>query len=231
MARLGIITGMQFEAALLNAAARGLSTETRPLVTCCGLGRSAARQAAELAIAKGATALLSFGIAAGLDPNLSPGAVVTASYVHDGVKALMTDAAWTERLRDELSRMSRAARDHIAHAHEVLMTPADKARVRTQTGAGVADMESYGIAECAGAHHLPFATVRVVADTYEDSLPKIAVEATKADGSVDVVKSIFSAITHPGQIAELIQLGRRTRIAQQEMRRLADFGLPRSFFM
>lgn len=231
MARLGIITGMQFEASVLNAAARGLSPETRPLVTCCGLGRGAARQAAEEAVAKGATALLSFGIAAGLDPKLSPGAVVTASYVHDGIKALLTDAAWTERLRDELSRMSRAARDPIAHAHEVLMTPTDKARVRTQTGASVADMESYGVAECAEAHHLPFATVRVVADTFEDSLPKIAVEATLANGSVDVIKSIFSAITHPGQIAELIQLGRRTRIAQQEMRRLADFGLPRSFFM
>ena len=45
------------------------------------------------------------------------------------------------------------------------------------------------------------------------------------------MKSVLGALRHPSQIPELIQLGRHTRIAQKEMRRLADFGLPRSFFM
>ncbi len=231
MAKLGIITGMLFEAGVLNAAARTLPPEARPLITCCGLGRGAARQAAENAVAKGATALISFGISAGLDPRLGPGAVVTASYVHDGTKALLSDAAWTERLYSELNNMCRVSRNPIAHAHEVLMTPVEKARARTQTGASVADMESYGVAETAVAHGLPFTTVRVVADTSEDSLPAIAVTATTPEGGVNVVRSVLGALMHPGQIPELIQLGRRTRIAQQEMRRLADFGLPRSFFM
>jgi adenosylhomocysteine nucleosidase len=231
MAKLGIITGMLFEKGVLNAAARNVPEEQRPLIICCGLGRGAARQAAEEAVANGATALLSFGISAGLDPRLLPGHVVAASYVHDGKKALLSDAAWTERLREELGRLCRVTRDPIAHAHEVLMTPAEKAEVLTQTGASVADMESYAVAETADAHGLPFTTVRVVADTAHDTLPPVVLSSTTAEGGVDVVKSVLGAITHPGQIPGLIQLGRRTRIAQVEMRRLADFGLPRRFFM
>lgn len=222
---------MLFEASVLEAAARGLPAEEKPLIICCGLGPDAAHQAATQAVTQGATALLSFGIAAGLDPALEAGAVVAASYVHDGKKALLGDAAWGERLLQALSPLCAISRNPIAHAHEVLMTPEEKARVRTQTGASIADMESYGIAQCAEAHHLPFTTVRVVADTSEDSLPEIAVKATRANGSVDVMKSVISALTHPTQIPELIQLGRRTQIAQREMRRLADFGLPRGFFM
>jgi adenosylhomocysteine nucleosidase len=231
MARLGIITGMLFEQGVLNAAARNVPAEQRPLILCCGLGRGAARKAAEEAVANGATALLSFGISAGLDPRLLPGAVVTASYIHDGTKALLSDAAWTERLHAELGRLCRVTRDPIAHAHDVLMTPAEKAKALTQTGAAVADMESYAVAEAAAAHGLPFTTVRVVADTAHDTLPDVVLTSTTPEGGVDLVKSILGAIAHPGQIPGLIQLGRRTRIAQVEMRRLADFGLPRRFFM
>jgi adenosylhomocysteine nucleosidase len=231
MAKLGIITGMLFEKGVLNGAARRMAADQRPLIICCGLGRGAARQAAEQAVADGATALLSFGISAGLDTRLQPGHVVTASYVHDGTKALLSDAAWTERLREELGRLCRVTRDPIAHAHEVLMTPAEKAKALTQTGASVADMESYAVAETAEAHSLPFTTVRVVADTAHDTLPEAALSGTTAEGGVDLVKSIWSAVTHPTEIPDLIQLGRRTRIAQIEMRKLADFGLPRSFFV
>lgn len=231
MAKLGIITGMLFEKSVLNAAARNVPEGQRPLIICCGLGRGAARKAAEEAVANGATALLSFGISAGLDPRLLPGHVVAASYIHDGKKTLLSDAAWTERLSEELGRLCRVTRDPIAHVHEVLMTPAEKAKVLTQTGASVADMESYAVAEAADAHGLPFTTVRVVADTAHDTLPPVVLSSTTAEGGIDVLKSVLGAITHPGQIPGLIQLGRRTRIAQVEMRRLADFGLPRGFFM
>jgi len=231
MATLGIVTGMLFEAGVLNAAARALPAQDRPLIICCGIGQGAAHRAAEQAVSQGATALLSFGIAAGLDPTLAAGAVVAASYVHDGKKALLGDEAWAARLVEALTPICAISRTPIAHAHEVLMTPAEKAGARQITGASIADMESYGVAEAAETHGLPFATLRVVADTHEDSLPQIAVAATRPDGSVDVVKSIISALTHPRQIPELIRLGRRTQIAQTEMRRLADFSLPRCFFV
>ncbi len=64
--RLAVVTGMSSEAALL-AAADSL------LVRCEGPGPDAARRAAEGAVAEGATALMSFGLAGGLDPALAPG--------------------------------------------------------------------------------------------------------------------------------------------------------------
>ena len=64
----------------------------------------------------------------------------------------------------------------ISHetAAEMLTTPDAKARARAVTGAAAADMESYGIAEVASARNLPFAALRVVADTSDDSLPSVA---------------------------------------------------------
>jgi adenosylhomocysteine nucleosidase len=226
---LGIITGMVFEADILRAAMRNRAAQN-VRVTCSGLGREAARNAAAASVAQGATALLSFGIAAGLDEKLVAGSIIIASYVHDGAKALFSDEAWTARLSAECGNVSAAAPQPIAHANDVLVTPEEKAALRTATGAAAADMESYGIAETALAHGLPFATVRVVADTATDVLPSVAARATTPDGRIKVTTSVFGALTHPSQIPELLRLGRRTQTAKQTLRRLADLGLERRFF-
>ena len=231
--QLGIVTGMVFEAEILRAAARNLPEQQRPLIVCRGLGRDAARLGTEEAIAQGAKALMSFGIAAGLDPRLHAGTIMTASHIHGGAKTLASDEPWAARLSAALSEAGIAPLSHdpITHAAEMLTTPEAKAQLRAATNAGGADMESYGIAEAAAARALPFATLRVVADTFDVGLPSVAVDAATPDGRVDVMKSVWGAITHPGQIPELIRLGRRTEFAATQLRRLADFGLARRFFV
>ncbi len=92
-------------------------------------------------------------------------------------------------------------------------------------------MESYGVAEAAHAASLPFVVLRVIADTAEDTLPSVALNAATPDGRINMMKSIWGAVTHPGQIPDLIRLGQRTDIARAQLRRLADLGLARSFFV
>ncbi len=233
MIQLGIVTGLVFEAEILRAAAKALPTPQRPLIVCRGHGRNAAHLAAEEAVRQGAAALMSFGIAAGLDPRRAAGTVVAASYIHDGIKALCSDEAWTGRLYAALKEAGFDFLVHgpIAHAAEILTTPDAKARARAASGAAAADMESYGVAEVAAERALPFAALRVIADTSEDSLPPVAVAAATPDGRISVMKSLFGALVHPDQIPELIRLGRRTDLAREQLRRLADFGLARSFFV
>ncbi len=227
MTKLGIITGMHFEAEILRAAADTLPERDRPIIQCHGLGRAAAYRAGEDAIAQGATALLSFGIAGGLDPDLLPGDIITPTYIRDGGKALFSDAAWTARLQKEVG--GRAAT--MTHAAAIVMTRADKAKIFADTQGAATDMESYGIGEAALAHNLPFAVLRVVADTAWDALPSVALAATATDGRVKVMKSVFGALTRPWQIPGLIRLGTRTNRARKTLTQLADFGLARSFFV
>lgn len=228
MARLGIVTGMAFEADILHGAAARLTEEHRPLIVCHGFGRSAARRAALEAVKGGAEALLSFGIAGGLDPAAKSADVITATEVRDGAQSLPADLGWTDRM---YARLGGGLRGAIAHGPRVLTTPAEKHSLFDVTKATAVDMESFGIAEIAAARGLPFAALRVIADTAADDLPEIAAEAVTPEGHVRVVKSVIGALAHPQQIPSLIWLGRRTKAARAVLVRLADLGLARSFFL
>ncbi len=231
--KLGIITGMVFEANVLRRAARSMPAPARPAIVCLGMGGAAAERGAQNAIDQGATALLSFGIAAGLDPALQPGDVIVASAVHSAGRAVACDHDWTERLYACLANQSSVGRVlavAIAHAANVLATPADKAALRASSGGAIADMESFAVAEIAAHHKVAFAALRVVADRADDYVPAIALRAARPDGHIDTLGSILGALTHPVQIPGLVRLGQRTAIARRTMACLADLGLARSFF-
>ena len=239
MTKLGIVTGMNFEAEILRIAAQAFQEKQRPLIVCRGLGRKAARRAAEDALRQRAGALLSFGIAAGLDPGLGAGTVVIASGIQDGARALPCSPPWVQRLHAALTDQTlqddvgdaRVMHGILAHAGAILATPEEKANLRAATGAAAADMESLGVAEVAERHALPFAALRVVADMALDRVPAVALTATTPDGRIDVFKSALGALAHPSQIPDLIRLGRHTDAARRTMGLLADFGLARSFFL
>ena len=55
--------------------------------------------------------------------------------------------------------------------------------------------------------------------------------AVTDDGRVRVMKSVLGAIAHPGEIAPLVRLGRRTSTARKVLDGLAGLGLARSFFL
>ena len=236
MTQLGIVTGLVFEGALLTAAL-GKTNPNGILVGCAGLGREAACKAAQDLIARGATALMSFGIAGGLDPALESGAAVVASEVRNEVTALVCDAAWSVRIYEALVNApcrspagEKTLKAPLAHASGVLSHAGDKAALFAATGAAVADMESYGVAEVAAAHKVPFAALRVVADGAGDAVPAVALAATTEDGRVRVGKSILRALANPWQIPGLIRLGRRTAVATRRLEALANFGVARRFF-
>lgn len=200
MTTLGIVTGVAFEAQLLR--------EGRALIRCAGLRQRAAHAAAESLVNSGATALMSFGIAGGLDPALGPGTLIVAG-----------EASWVAALREHFPA---ALARTLAPTAVILAAPADKAALFAATASAAADMESAGVAEVAAARGLPFVAVRVIADTAHDRVPSVAINAATADGRVRMAASIAGALRHPSQIPDLIRLGRQTAQATAVLRRLAE---------
>jgi hypothetical protein len=73
-------------------------------------------------------------------------------------------------------------------------------------------MESVAVAEISAKHNLPFIAVRVIVDTAADRLPRAVVAASRA-GRVRFACLIGGLILAPQEIAPLIRLSQRYRIA------------------
>ncbi len=93
MTELGVVTGLAFEARLIEKAfARRRSA--MPRLACAGPGPERARAAAARLAAEGAQVLVSFGLCGGLDPALAAGDLVLAEAVIVAPgQAIETDAA------------------------------------------------------------------------------------------------------------------------------------------
>lgn len=222
MNRIGVVTGLKFEARLLETAARRADLAT-PFLVASGLGETAARDAAEVLLQNGATALLSFGLAGGLDPSLRCGTVLAPGQVIMAqAESLPCDDALLAYLYPRALHNTSHERAPLAHAPHVLATVADKTALRATTRACAADMESSGVGKAARAAGVPFAVLRVIADEAGEDLPSIALKAADPDGSVRALRAIRLAVRHPWQIPGLIRLGRSTARATRVLDHLAQ---------
>jgi hopanoid-associated phosphorylase len=193
-----VVTGMAHEARLVAG----------PGVVTIGTGGSPPELRALLAgTAPACRAVVSFGIAAGLDPALNPGAVVVATGVAAAGERWASHPAivrhWAERLRNARSASILA---DVAGSETALLTPIDKSALRSATGAVAADMESHVAAEFARARGLPFAAIRVVCDPAERALPALVVEAIRPDGRIDIPAILRSLARQPAQLGALPRL-------------------------
>lgn len=196
-----VACGLKAEAAI--AAGEGIHV-------LCG-GGDQARLAADLVrLAPAATAILSFGVAGGIDPALKPGDVRIASAVvsPDG-RRYGTDAAWAARLSTRLEVPTVV----FATVDAPLADPAGKAALRAGTGAATVDMETHLVAAAAAAAGKPFAALRAVTDPAERSLPHAATVGMRADGRVDLPAILLSLAKKPGQLPGLIRTGLDARKA------------------
>jgi hopanoid-associated phosphorylase len=188
------------------------------LLAVSGIGLRAAVAAAHALIDAGASSLMSFGMAGALDPKLEPGSVVLPRELMLGGKLrFQGDAGWRERLAGELSSLCTVTHGNILTADAALDTPARKAEAFRDTGAAAVDMESAAVAEVAAQNRLPFIAVRVIVDTAGDTLPRAVVAASRA-GKVRLGRLIAGLLMAPGEIAPLIRLAQRYRIAMRTLR-------------
>jgi adenosylhomocysteine nucleosidase len=151
------------------------------LLVVSGIGGYAAACGARALIEAGATALISWGMAGGLDPALASGTIFLPSEVisRDGTLVLTT-RYWRERLRAAVAAHGPVARGKLLMSPQVLGSVADKATAFSETGAAAVDMESLAVAQVAKSHDLPFIAVRVIVDAASDTLPGAVMVADRA---------------------------------------------------
>jgi len=199
----------------------------RPAVEICGVGAEGARLAALRLVDRGADALASWGMAAGLDPGLAPGVVVIPDRVI-GLRAhdYTPDIYWRRRLLDRLGDAVTICGDPLANAPAILDTADAKAEIFKRTGAAAADMESAAVAEVAAEHELPLLVVRVVLDPAAVNLPGSLGRVIDDSGRVRVPQLLFRAVFDPRDWLRWPVLVRSFSAARHAMRNLWSLTAP-----
>jgi adenosylhomocysteine nucleosidase len=224
----GVVAALAAEARVLGPAQpKGVGLAVLAdgnLLAVSGMGLKAARSAAERLIDAGATSLVSWGMAGGLDPDLEAGAVCVPREIiaADGSR-LWTARSWQESLSSSVPSDRRVDNDALLTAEHALETPADKRAARRATGACAVDMESSAVAQVAEAHGVPFIAVRVIVDTARDGIPPAVAGASRA-GKLRIGRLILGLMRSPLEIAALLRLARRYRVALRSLRAVAALG-------
>lgn len=187
------------------------------LLAVSGIGCAAAGAAARALVEAQVSALMTFGLAGALDPALAAGTIMLPGELisRDGAR-FVTCKAWRERVAASVGPGGAVSTATLLTSARAIETPAEKAAAFRATGAAAVDMESAAVAEVAAAHKLPFIAVRVIVDTAGDLLPSSVIAASSA-GRVEIWRLIAALVAAPREIAALIRLARRYRLAMRSL--------------
>jgi adenosylhomocysteine nucleosidase len=191
--KIGFVTGLAAEASLLR--------QSGFLVGVGGGMPDGAYRAADTLAGQGALALVSFGLAGGLRPDVKPGAVLVPPAVAEGPRTYLCDQALMEFLGGSTGQPIMAGLKIAATAH-------DKAALFRRGRADAIDLESGAVARVALARGLPFAVLRAVADPAERNLPPAALIALKPGGGINLPRILLAVLANPTQIPGLIAVGK-----------------------
>lgn len=219
MPAIGVLTGTRREAACLRPAAASAEIS----ILCSGASAVRAAEQGDALLGSGCSAVLSFGVAGGLDPTLGPGTLVIASSViaPDGSE-IATSEPWRAALEADLHAAGMTfVSGAIVGVEQVVDHPDPKRTIFAATGARCVDMESHVAMKTALRGGLPGLVVRAIADTAGDALPDIASTAIGSRGEVRIGAMIDALLRQPGDLPDLLRLARVSRPAFASLRRVA----------
>lgn len=193
----GLVVGMAAEAEIAR--------QFFPEVEICGGRPALAAEAAEKLIARGVSGLISFGIAGGLDPELSSGDLVIGTAATNGSETIESD--WQAAFPGEIPR------GLVFSPTGFVLKADEKSELHRASGARIADMESFAVAQAARRAHLPFAILRAVADPARQDLPEAVLGGLDEAGRPRVLPVLQALLKNPGELAGVIAAAQATRAA------------------
>ena len=192
------------------------------LLALGGMGPNRARHAADALVVEGATALVSWGCAGGLQESILPGTLILPDKIlTSDQKPLSVDISWRERLLYRLQEHLHIVTGPLIESPSVLRSPPEKTALFERSGALAVDMESGAIARVAAAAQLPFLAVRAVSDSAGLTIPAPFLNATDGFGRVRLLQLFISLVRCPHLIPNLIRVGLSFRAAQNTLKKVA----------
>jgi adenosylhomocysteine nucleosidase len=170
-----------------------------------------AARTAQCLIDAGATGIVSFGLAGGLDPTLRAGTVIVAESVAAYGRMWPTDPTLNNRLGGTTGHLCLGLDRAVASADE-------KLRLNQETGASLVDMESGAVAVVAAAARVPFAVLRAICDPADRALPPAALVALDTAGRLAAARLAMAVLASPGQVMALFGLARDAAAARRALR-------------
>ena len=206
---LGILCGLESEAVI--------ALQVKGAIVACAAARpEKARALARDLVAKGATRLMSFGIAGGLHNDMKLGSLVIGTKVVSPRGTWQCDAAWGDDLARKLPYAVRGA---VWGSETLIAKATQKKELHDKNACVIVDMESQCAAEAAAELNVPLMVVRSVCDHADMDVPDIVMATIKDDGSVDYVKAITHVLRHPSHIPDLVHVGQGTGMALKALKK------------
>lgn len=197
-----VVAGMKREAACV--AAEGV------VVLCSGADPTRLRAALDDWSSRDFGAVVSFGLAGGLDPTLHPGDCIVADRIVAQDAIFPAHPELTAALAETAQP---AVTGPIAGVDAPVMDAAAKKTLAAVSGARIVDMESHLAAAFAQRRGIPFGALRVVSDPAGRALPPLAARAITPAGDVDGGYVARALLREPGQIVGLMRAGLDSRAA------------------
>ena len=215
---LGIVTGLAKEAACLRRAG---AAELLMVRAAAGRPEEAAAAARAMA-AHGASGLVSFGVAGGLDPSLGAGVIVIASSVigPDGA-AIQAHQPWVRALLRVDGAFDSGA---VFGSDRPVMTALDKRRLFRRHGALAVDMESHAVATAAMDAGIPFVAIRAIGDPAGRSVPRAALAGLMPDGRTRALPVLAGLLRRPRDFVGVWRLAKETNRALAALRAAVGAG-------
>jgi adenosylhomocysteine nucleosidase len=194
------------------------------ILLVAGIGPDRARIAARILLENGAAALLSWGFACSLQPDIMPGEIVIPGRVvaADG-SVHMTDQLWREKLCRRLGARVPVRGGCLAESCGILDCSA-KDILGRQTGAVASDMESASIAAAASKAGVRFLAIRSITDTPGMRVPSCAANCVDNRGRVMPIRLLSGLLHSPADLPAVIRLGRNYQAATKSLRSVAAHG-------
>ncbi|HEY6483005.1 MAG TPA: hypothetical protein VIY54_05705 [Steroidobacteraceae bacterium] len=225
---VGIVCALHAEARHLNPVTRRRPLASLPdgtLLAVSGMGPPAAARAARALLDAGATALVSWGMAGGLDPAIGAGTIfLPAEVLPLGGTAIATTRRWMQALGGALAQHNILCGGRLLSTASAVGSRQEKAALFRATGAAAVDMESLAVGEAAATRQLPFIAVRVIVDGAQDDVPAAASAAADASGHLQAWQLLCALARAPGDVPSLIRLAARYRAASRSLAAVARYG-------
>lgn len=203
--KLGIIAALPFEAACFTRNKIHPGTyqvfAENSYVFYAGMGPDNAERAAEKLVELDVDALVSWGVAASLDPELVSGDIMLPMEVLDVDGALyQVNQDWHTALTNKLKHRCVYSGGRLVSTHDVQHSVQQKSAIHHATQAIVLDMESAAVAKVALKANKPFVVIRSIFDTVAMHIPASSTNATDEYGQTSIKKLIIGLLKNPAEL-------------------------------